>query len=135
MFELHFRKRIRFLLSVAVLAGVSLAAQTITLSTTSGPPGTRVGVHGSGFPANTAILLRFAKMFEMPATSDASGDFKNRFWVPKAAQPGRYRVEAGTRALFPMTVVHFEVLPAEWPQFGFIPAGAALILTRISSAS
>jgi hypothetical protein len=65
----------------------------ITLSPTSGPPGTAVTVSGTGYPANTDIeIILLGPAAE--TTSDSSGDFTTTFDGPATPLPGIHDVIA-----------------------------------------
>ncbi|MFD7835492.1 hypothetical protein [Streptomyces sp. NPDC059761] len=85
------------------------AAESITLDPSQGPPGSRVGVHGSGFSRCTKTGLapepRPAEAAEIRVTwegsdnpsvvkADAAGEFDTDVTVPSDASPGSYVVTA-----------------------------------------
>src|SRR5947209_4603870 len=104
------------------LAGVSVCAQTITVSPSTGPPTSRVTVHGTGFSPATQIHLAFDKTSWQPALSDASGAFEGNFSVPTSAQPGRHTVGAGVQGVGVLAKTSF-LVRTDWPEFGFVPQG------------
>ena len=76
-----------------VVNGPIGAKAKITLSPTSGPPGTTVTVSGSGFPANTDVeIILLGPAAE--TVSDSSGDFTTTFDVPHTPFTGIHDVMA-----------------------------------------
>jgi outer membrane protein assembly factor BamB len=121
--HLSFLGRIAPFLLVGVLSSGSLAAQTLTLSPASGPPGIGTTVHGSDFPANTAVRVSFdGTMALAPVISDGSGAFNKGIRVPASAQPGHHRVAAGVSGLGALAATKF-LVRTDWREFGFIPVG------------
>jgi hypothetical protein len=109
-----------FPLLLIAVASLNLSAQTLSLSSRSGPPTTRITVHGTGFPPATGITVAFGRSV-VPVVSDGSGAFQTQIVVPASAQPGVHRVTAkiGTTVL----VATSFLVRTNWPQFGFSPAG------------
>ena len=75
---------------------------TLTLSATSGNPGTAVTVTGAGFPANTTINFAVgpqntSAVVNGSTTSDGNGNFSQAITIPVSAQPGSWSITATAR--------------------------------------
>ena len=71
------------------------AAGNITLSPTSGPPGSTVTVNGSGFPANTAnIAVVFDSQFLAEVNANSNGAFTVSVTIPTSATVGSHTISA-----------------------------------------
>ena len=105
---------------LVALAGVSLCAQTLTLSPRSDHPTARITVQGTGFAPAAAITVAFGRAVA-PVVSDGSGAFQTQIQVPATAQPGLHRVTAksGTTVLAKTGFL----VRTNWREFGFGPAG------------
>ena len=82
-----------FVIYQFVLNGPIGANAKVTLSPTSGPPGTTVTVSGTGFPANTDIEVTLLGP-AAKTVSDSNGDFTTTFDVPDTPFTGIHDVFA-----------------------------------------
>ena len=81
----------------------------VSLSQSSGSPGSSVAVQGSGFPANAGgISLRMADVQLTSVSADAQGSFDRSFTVPQAPADAYMITVGGARADLS---VPFEVTP------------------------
>ena len=110
-------------LFVCVWLGASPVAHaamaTITLSPTSGLPTSSVKVKGSGFGASETVTITFDSTPVKQTTSSSTGTFSTRFQVPQAASIGMHTVTATGQSSRRTASAPFQVLPANWPLFGF----------------
>jgi hypothetical protein len=72
---------------------------SIKLDPRSGPPGTVVRVHGSGFASGERIKLVFVdssagRVFLKRVSADAAGAFTTHVTIPITAPPGKQPVKA-----------------------------------------
>ena len=81
-------------LAVTGLTNQAYAVATLTVSPTSGPPGTSVTVTGAGFPANTFVDLLFDTSAQTNATASASGAFTKSMTIPAGATVGPHKIKA-----------------------------------------
>ncbi|HVI07290.1 MAG TPA: PQQ-binding-like beta-propeller repeat protein [Candidatus Binatia bacterium] len=109
-----------FLILLASLNAI--AAATVTLSATIGPPTTSVSVSGSGFPDNTAVDIYFDASDLALAVSGSTGSFSGiTLLVPTSAIPGAHWITAvaegttGTAAQASFTV------QTNWAQYRYSP--------------
>ncbi len=96
----------RLLLVLGVLTAPlpTLAAPALTISPSSGPPGTAVQLRASGLDVTTSYLIQLVsgtgnigtvRVFETTATSDLQGDLTSTVTAQQA--PGTYTVRIVTR--------------------------------------
>lgn len=100
--DLSLRKYLSLLAILTLLSSVAIAgfdqvyaARSITLSPTSGPPGTNVTVTGSGFSANASVSIIFdaaTVLAEVPANSN--GAFSTTVTIPSNASVGSHTIKA-----------------------------------------
>src|SRR5574341_2419497 len=88
-----------FVLLCISLSGVSYieqasAAASITLSRTSGAPGSAVTVTGSGFAKNTVTSILFDFAFVEETTTNNSGAFTKSITIPTTANGGSHKITA-----------------------------------------
>jgi hypothetical protein len=95
------------------------ASATITLSPISGLPTSSVKVKGSGFGASETVAITFDTTPIQETTSSSTGTFTTRFQVPQGASIGRHTVTATGQSSGSTASAPFQVLPANWPLFGF----------------
>jgi PQQ-like domain len=95
------------------------ATATIRLSPTSGLPTSSVKVKGSGFGASETVTITFDSTPVKVTTSSGTGTFSTRFQVPQAASIGTHTVTATGQNSGKTASAPFQVLPANWPLFGF----------------
>jgi outer membrane protein assembly factor BamB len=106
------------LAAVLVSAPAALAAgPAITLSPSSGRPGTEVAVSGTGFAPGHSIEIRFDITPVTSTDTDATGHFDASFTVPADAVPIAHRVKAVTPSGLRASATFFVSTP--WPEFGF----------------
>lgn len=89
------------------LSNAAYAVATITLSPTSGPPGSTVTVTGSGFSSSISLDIQLEGVTLQTVTTDATGSFIKTITIPTSKLPGSYNVVAtgpGNTALAPFTV-------------------------------
>jgi hypothetical protein len=72
---------------------------SIRLTPRSGPPGTVIDAHGSGFAASETVKLVFVdstagRVFLKRVTADATGAFTTHVTIPITASPGKQPVKA-----------------------------------------
>ena len=88
-----------FAMTIAVPAIPAKALTgTITISPTSGPPGTVVGLQGSGFTTNTTFTVYFGSTTPTTGTVSASGTISTTFTVPSNLTRQGYTVYVYTAA-------------------------------------
>jgi len=80
----------------------------LSLSPTSGPPGTAITVTGNGFPPSSKVEIQFADA-STDAVTDANGGFQITMTVPAGTEPGDYLITVTdasgqvSRAVFTIT--------------------------------
>jgi outer membrane protein assembly factor BamB len=108
-----------FTLAMLLSTGFCLAKTTISLSSTIGPPTTKVQVSGSGFTASVKIDIYFDSRDVGLATANGSGSFsKVTISVPTMAQPGNHTVKAVARQGTASAKATF-LVRTDWNQFHF----------------
>lgn len=70
------------------------AVGSITLSPTSGPPGSSVTVTGTGFAPNTTTSILFDGLFVAEQATNASGAFTKSITIPTTATTGSHPIVA-----------------------------------------
>jgi hypothetical protein len=97
-------------LMAGLLAGAAWAAataspavaQTISLNPSSGTPGTRVVVSGSGFKCARSATVSVSLDDKTVATSTSTGtSFSSAFTVPDGTAPGKHTVKAAATGALP----------------------------------
>jgi outer membrane protein assembly factor BamB len=87
------------------------------LSPTSGPPGARLTVSGSGFGAGETVGIYFDRTRLGQALTDAGGAFpRTAVVVPYAAPPGRHAVLA-VGAVSALSAAKTFTVSVDWPSF------------------
>lgn len=81
-------------LAATGLTNQAYAVATLTVSPTSGPPGTSVTVTGSGFPPGTFVDLLFDSSAQTNATASSSGAFTKSMTIPSSATVGPHKIKA-----------------------------------------
>ena len=108
----------------------TLAAPALTISPSSGPPGTVVQLRATGLNATTSYLIQLVsgtgnigtvRVFETTATSDSQGDLTSSLTAQQA--PGTYTVRLVTRggtvvATAPFTITSGSGATAGMPRAG-----------------
>jgi len=124
-------RRLFALLGLIVLAAGALAGRisafgaTITLSPTSGPPGTSVLVNGSGFLGRESVSISFDTTRVGSAVTDPLGHLSVTIKAPTTAMPGAHTVRAFGFASRRMAQAPFTVTGGgggggvDWPQFRY----------------
>jgi outer membrane protein assembly factor BamB len=110
-------------LAHAAACWAQLAPPTITITPTSGPPGTRISVSGSGFAPNTAVDIYFNTKDEALASTNGSGNFRMPIRTPvsgTSAPPGINYITAVDRDGGTSAQVQF-LVQTNWPEYGFTP--------------
>jgi subtilisin family serine protease len=72
---------------------VTGATPCITLSTKSGPPGTVVGVRGTGYQPNEKVVITFDRRTLGRGIADATGAFVARVRIPATAPTGPHAMD------------------------------------------
>ena len=107
--------------TAVLLTGTVLAAPSLTLSKTSGPPTTALTVSGSGFAASSLIDIYFDLTDTALVLSSSTGTFSNiALQVPAAAQPGTHWVTAVVRNSASAAQMSF-LVQTNWVERGFGP--------------
>ena len=107
--------------TAALLTGTVLAAPSLKLSKTSGPPTTNITVSGSGFTASSLIDIYFDTTDTVLVVSSSTGTLsKIALQVPAAAQPGKHWVTAAVRASGIAAQKSF-LVRTNWVERGFTP--------------
>src|SRR5438128_12554662 len=71
------------------------ATATITLSTVSGPPTTKVTVNGTGFGSSETVIATFDTTTTLGSTTTSStGSFSLGITIPATALPGKHSIQA-----------------------------------------
>ncbi len=116
-----------FVLLCIGLSGVSYieqasAAASITLSLTSGAPGSTVTVTGSGFAKNTVTSILFDFAFVEETTTNNSGAFTKSITIPTTANGGSHKITAndGVSSVDATFTVSSQTLIALTPTSGAI---------------
>ena len=125
------RVRVALVFGIALLAAgsavgrVAAAGASITLSPTSGSPGTSISVKGTGFGQREMVVVSFDAKQAGSAFTDSLGRFSTTIKAPSTAQPGAHTVSArgqrsGRSASAPFTVTGGGGGGGtDWPQFRF----------------
>jgi outer membrane protein assembly factor BamB len=95
---------------------VTAGTPSITLSSASGPPGSKVTVTGSNFAASELVDVYFNTIDMVLASASPSGGFTISFKVPSSAQPGTNWVTAAGRHSGLSAQAAFTV-QTDWAQF------------------
>ncbi|HEV7495359.1 PQQ-binding-like beta-propeller repeat protein [Baekduia sp.] len=118
----------RWLLSLCVAfitplvwVGGADAATTITLSPTSGAPGTSIVVSGSGFDASASVDVFLGTADLALVTTSATGTVSASIQIPASAQPGTNWITLDERRTHAAAQASFYV-SAIWAQGGFGPS-------------
>jgi len=91
-------------LGLLAVPAAALAAPALTISPTSGPPGTTVNLRATGLDADTSYLIQLVsgtgnvntvRVFETTGTSNANGELTGSLTAQQAA--GTYTVRIVTR--------------------------------------
>jgi CARDB/Peptidase family M23 len=86
---------VTLLLFALLTASASAVGEPITISPTSGPPGTTVTVNGSGWQGYSDVPIQIDGKTLATAHPDANGNFSVRITIPESATPGsRLRIDA-----------------------------------------
>jgi murein DD-endopeptidase MepM/ murein hydrolase activator NlpD len=86
---------VSLLLFAFLTASASAVGEPITISPTSGPPGTTVTVNGSGWQGYSDVPIQIDGKTLATAHPDANGNFSVRITIPESATPGsRVRIDA-----------------------------------------
>ena len=86
---------VTLLLFALLTASASAVGEPITISPTSGPPGTTVTVNGSGWQGYSDVPIQIDGKTLATAHPDANGNFSVRITIPKDATPGsKVRIDA-----------------------------------------
>ena len=113
------------LMWVPVECWAQLAPPSITMTPTSGPPGSIISVSGSGFAPNTAVDIYFNTKDEALVATNGAGSFgRMRVKVPasgRSAPPGINYISPVARAGGVIAQVPY-LVQTNWPEFGFTPA-------------
>jgi outer membrane protein assembly factor BamB len=103
-------------------ANAQVQAASITLTPSSGPPGTMTTVAGQGFGPNENVIIGFDVIGVGSAMTDGMGSFSKSIQVPKGARPGAHQVFARGQISKLFASATFTVTLVEWPTFRFEPA-------------
>lgn len=95
---------------------------SLSLSPTSGAPGSTISVNGSGFRSGETIALMFDSIQEVSLPATSGGDFSTMLTIPFAASGGAHTIKAtgqrsGKSAQATFTVVG--AAQADWPMYGY----------------
>jgi len=86
---------VTILLFALFTASASAVGEPITISPTSGPPGTTVTVNGSGWQGYSDVPIQINGVTLAMAHPDANGNFSVQITIPKDATPGsKLRIDA-----------------------------------------
>lgn len=106
-----------FGVAILFLSGFCFGKTAISLSTTVGPPTTKVHVSGSGFAPSVKIDIYFDNKDVGLASANRSGSFsKVTISVPTMAQPGNHTVKAVERQGTANATATF-LVRTDWAQF------------------
>ncbi|MGA8764107.1 MAG: PQQ-binding-like beta-propeller repeat protein, partial [Candidatus Sulfotelmatobacter sp.] len=109
------------LLFVIVASASFALAGSVLVSPVAGPPTIKIAIVGSGFTPGETVTLTFDLSPAGSATVDPSGNFKQRFAVPKTAQPGAHTVQGTGESSGTVASATFTV-QTNWPAFKNVPA-------------
>jgi hypothetical protein len=119
---------VRWLLSLCVAlmtplvwVGGADAATTITLSPTSGTPGTSITVSGSGFDANASVDVFVGTSDLALVATSSTGALSTSIQLPASAQPGTSWITLDERRTHAAAQASFYV-STNWSQGGFGPS-------------
>jgi hypothetical protein len=106
------------LMTPLVWAGDADAATTITISPTSGAPGTSITVSGSGFDANASVDVFVGTSDLALVSTSSTGTLNTSIQIPASAQPGTNWITLDERRTHAAAQASFQVR-ALWTQGGF----------------
>lgn len=97
--------------------GAMAAGETVSLSPTQGPPGTKVDFSGTGWQPSEALDIYMSPNFNKEdilanVVTNTDGSFKTTVVVPQNKAPGKYYIQARTVATHRMAEQeYFTVIP------------------------
>jgi len=114
-----------FAVLVAGVLAVRIAAAgaSITLSPTSGPPGSSISVKGAGFGSRESVTLKFGTRQVGATLTDRLGRFSATITAPTSASVGVHKVHARGQQSLRSASAPFTVTGGgagvDWPQFRY----------------
>jgi outer membrane protein assembly factor BamB len=94
---------------------------SITLSPNAGLPTSTVLVKGTQFGNQERVTLHFDSTPVGHAITSSTGRFSTTITIPQMAPLGYHKVTARGQSSGLIASARFQVLPADWPTFGFDP--------------
>jgi hypothetical protein len=92
-------------------------AATLTLTQSSGFPGTKVKVAGSGFGANALVDVYLDTTDIRLVVTSTTGTFNTTITIPKATTPDDYWITAVRRSTAPVAAQKPFTVRTNWSQF------------------